>query len=220
MSSIVKPEYGPTLPELLRPLPPWLRRGAWACLAVLAAAAIWLGTGGAQLPETHVVIRGKRTFNLAWGRRMHRVSRPGALIALENRRDGLFLDSYVVRAVTLPAYRGWPGGILPLLAGRRLQEIARTAPGFAPSNPPEGRTRVNDAPGYQITWRERQNGRTIYSRDIWLVPPVDGERRAVLIELRSTPAAKTPNSDRTGGTGALKRPLRTFRFGTERVGGR
>jgi hypothetical protein len=217
---LVKPEYRPTLPELLRPLPRWARRCAWAALALLAAIAVWLGTGGAKPPETHVVVHGARTFNLAWGARMHRVSRPGALLALENRRNGLFLDSYVVRAVTLPPYRGFAGGsVLPILAGRRLQEIAATASGFMPSNPPEGRTRINDAPGYQITWRERQNGRTIYARDVWLVPPVDGERNAVLIELRSTPAANTPNADRTGGTGALKQPVRSFRFGTERAGG-
>jgi hypothetical protein len=40
------------------------------------------------------------------------------------------------------------------------------------------------------------------------------------VQLRTTRAAGTPNADRTGGTGALKQPLRSLRFGTERVGGR
>jgi hypothetical protein len=167
-----------------------------------------------------VVIRGARVFNLAWSpNRLHRIHVPGALLALEGSRDGLFLDSFTVRSVTLPAYRGaGAGAVLPLLAEQRLREVGG-ADGFVASNPPEGRTRINDAPGYQITWRERRGGRTIYAREIWLLPPVDGARDAVRLELRSTPAAGTPNADRTGGTGALKQALRTFRFGTERQGG-
>ena len=72
-----------------------------------------------------------------------------------------------------------------MLCGPRLsparRSCATTAPGFRASNPPEGRTRVNDSTGYQITWRERRDGRTIYARDIWLVPPVPGARDALLV---------------------------------------
>jgi GNAT superfamily N-acetyltransferase len=218
--SLVRPEYGPTLPELLRRVPRVVRWGVWAALAVLAAVVLFVGGGGTAPAETSAVIRGERTFNLAWSpERLHRTDVPGALLALEGSRDGLFLDSFTVRAVTLPAYRGaGAGAVLPLLAAQRLAEV-RGADGFVASNPPEGRARVNESPGYQITWRERRGGRTIYARDIWLLPPVDGARDAVRIELRSTPAAGTPNADRTGGTGALKQPLRSFRFGTERQGG-
>jgi hypothetical protein len=220
MSSLVRDEYRPTLPELLRGVARPVRIAVWAGIAVLAAAGLWLGTGGASAPETHVVIRGERTFNLAWtSDRLHRVRQEGALLALEGRRGDLFLDSFTVRAVTLPAYRGAPGGVLAVLASRRLAEVRETAPGFRASNPPDGRTRVNDSAGYQITWRERRDGRTIYARDIWLVPPKPGARDGLLVQMRTTPAAGTPNADRTGGTGALKQPLRSLRFGTERVGG-
>ena len=95
----------------------------------------------------------------------------GTLLALEGRRGDLFLDSYTVSSVTLPPYRGAPGGVLAVLGANRLRELRATAPGFVPSNPPEGRTRVNDSTGYQVTWRERRDGRTIYARDIWLVDP-------------------------------------------------
>ena len=142
------------------------------------------------------------------------------MLALEGRRGTLFLDSIEISAVTLPAYRGAPGGVLAVLGSRRLHELRTTAPGFTPANPPAGRTRVNDSGGYQITWRERRDGRTIYARDVWLVPPErPGARDAILVQLRSTPAAGTPNADRTGGAGALKMPLRSLRFGTERAGG-
>ena len=169
----------------------------------------------------HAVVRGDRTFNLAWDpSRLQRVDEKGTLLALEGRRGDLFLDSYTVSSVTLPPYRGAPGGVLAVLGANRLRELRATAPGFVPSNPPEGRTRVNDSTGYQITWRERRDGRTIYARDIWLVDPEPGSRDALLVQLRTTRAAGTPNADRTGGTGALKQPLRSLRFGTERVGGR
>jgi hypothetical protein len=220
MSSLVRDEYGPTLPELLRRVSRPLRIAAWAGLALLVAVGVWLGTGGASAPERHAVIRGERTFNLAWTpSRLERVQRPGALFALEGRRGDLFLDSFAVQPVTLPAYRGSPGGVLAVLGSRRLAELRATAPGFRASNPPEGRTRVNDSAGYQVTWSEKRGGRTIYARDIWLVPPVPGARDAILVQLRTTPAAGTPNADRTGSAGALKRPLRSLRFGTERVGG-
>jgi hypothetical protein len=221
MSTLVKDEYGPTLPELLRGVPRWAQAAAWTGIVVLLAVGLWLGTGGANAPERHVVVRGERTFNLAWNPdRLQRVQVPGALLALEGRRGDLFLDSLTIRPATLPAYEGAPGGVLAVLGAQRLEELRRTAPGFVPSNPPEGRTRVNDSTGYQITWRERRDGRTIYARDIWLMPPEAGARDAILVQLRTTPAAGTPNADRTGGTGALKQPLRSLRFGTERVGGR
>ncbi len=221
MSSLVKDEYGPTLPELLRGVPRWMQIAAWATIAALLAVGLWLGTGGAAAPERHEVVRGERTFNLAWDpTRLQPVRVDGALLALEGRRGDLFLDSMTIRAATLPAYSGAPGGVLSVLGTRRLRELRETAPGFTASNPPQGRTRVNDATGYQITWREKRDGRTIYARDIWLVPPEPGARDALLVQLRSTPAAGTPNADRTGNSGALKQPLRSLRFGTERVGGR
>jgi hypothetical protein len=221
MPALVKDQYGPSLPALLRGVPRWVQLVAWGAIALLIAVGLWLGTGGANAPETHLVVRGERTFNLAWNpNRLHRVRVPGALFALEGRRGDLFLDSMTIRAVTLPAYRGAPGGVLAVRGARKLREVARTVPGFRASNPPEGRTRVNDSTGYQITWRERRGGRSIYSRDIWLVPPKPGARDAMLVELRTTRAAGTPKADRTGGTGALKQPLRSLRFGTERAGGR
>jgi hypothetical protein len=221
MSALVRDEYGPTLPELLRRVPRWAQIAAWAAIALLIAVGLWLGTGGANAPEQHVVVRGERTFNLAWNPRgLHRVTEPGALFALEGSRGDLFLDSLTIRSVTLPAYRGAPGGVLAVLGAKRLRELSATAPGFKASNPPEGRARVNDSTGYQVTWRERRDGRSIYARDIWLVPPVAGARDAIVVQLRTTPAAGTPNAARTGGTGALKQPLRSLRFGTERVGGR
>ena len=51
-----------------------------------------------------------------------------------------------------------------------------------------------------------------------LVPfsdPPAPERRGATLELLGTPAAGIPNAGAIGDAGALKLPLRSFRFGTE-----
>jgi hypothetical protein len=217
LADLVRPEAGPTLPDLLRPLPRVARAAVWGGLAAIVLVLAWLALGGADPAEEEIVVRGERTFNLAHGGTFERVAAPGALLALQRRReDGLFLDGFTVRPLTLPPYRGAASGTLPLVGGERLAALERRLEGFRPANPVEGRTRVNAAPGYQLTYALRRDGRTIYARDILLVPDAPGERRGVLLELRTTPAAGTPNAARVGATGALRLPLRSFRFGTER----
>jgi hypothetical protein len=217
LADLVRPDAGPTLPELLRPLPRVARAAVWGGLGALVLVAAWLGLGGAAPAEEHVVVRGERTFNLVHGGSFTPAAAPGALLVLERaREDGLFLDGLTVRPLALPAYRGAASGTLPLVAGERLAALRRRLPRFSPGNPVEGRTRVNAAPGYQLTYAFRRGGRTIYARDVLLVPEAPGERRGVLLELRTTSAAGTPNANRVGATGALRLPLRSFRFGTER----
>ena len=48
---------------------------------------------------------------------------------------------------------------------------------------------------------------------------LDPVREGVILELAATPVSGTPNAQSTGNHGALKKPLRSFRFGTERTGG-
>ncbi len=217
LADLVRPDAGPTLPELLRPLPRAVRAAVWAGLAAVVVVVAWVALGGAAPEEEEIVVRGERTFNLAHGGAFREVRAPGALLALERTRpsDGLFLDGLTVRPLTLPPYRGAASGTLPLVAGERLAALRRL-PGFTPGNPVEGRARVNAAPGYALVYSFRRGGRTIYARDVLLVPETPGERRGVLLELRTTPAAGTPNAGRVGATGALRLPLRSFRFGTER----
>ena len=46
-----------------------------------------------------------------------------AVFALRRERNGLFLDSYVVRPLDLPPYRGAVGGTLPVYAVHYLDEL-------------------------------------------------------------------------------------------------
>lgn len=225
LESVVKPEYRPTLPELLRPLPRWARWGIIALLLLPVVAGAWLLTVGAREAETWVVVREPVAFNLAYGPRLERVAARGAALRLEQRRDGLFVQSFTVRSLALPAYRGTPAGALPAYASAYEARLERTTADYELVR--EGRTRINENPGYEIVFRGTIDGRRLYGRHILLVPAVDEDgdlaldptREGVVIELVATPVSGTPNAQSTGTVGALKKPLRSFRFGTERSGG-
>lgn len=215
--SALKPGYGPTLAELVARLPRPARVALTAAgalvLALAVAAAVRAGAD-----ETAVIVRKPVAFNLVYGPDLERRSRPGALLALERRRGDLFLDSYVVRELVLAPYRGSVSGTLPVVAFDYIRRLRRRYEGFELVL--EGRTRVNNAVGYQVVFRARLGERTLYGRHLMLVSEEPaGQRRGVVLELASTPAAGTPNAEATGTIGALKSALRSLRFGTERQGG-
>ncbi len=215
--TVVKPQYGPTLPHLVRELPR-AQQLAVIALAVLLIGGAALVAMRARPPQTHVIVRATTTFNLAYGAQLRRVSQPGSLFALRRDRDGLFLDSYVVRPPMLPLYSGAAGGMLPVYAEHYLERMRRR---YGPSElAVDGRTRINNAIGYQLALRAKRGGRTLYVRHLLLVPVApEGARRGVLVELESTPAAGTPNAAGVGNAGPLKQAMRSFRFGTSRTGG-
>jgi hypothetical protein len=216
--SAVKPQYGPTLVQMLAPRSLAVRTGE-AALAVLLVAAVVAIALAARPDETFVLEHEPVTFNLVYGPQFRRVRRAGSVVALEHERaTGLFLDSYVLRPLTLPPYRGAVGGMLPLYADGYIDRLRRRYRGFEFVG--EGRARINNGVGYAVSFRFKRGRRTIFGRHVLLVEELpDGQRRGVVIELESTPAAGTPNADEIGNHGALKTPLRSFRFGEDREGG-
>jgi hypothetical protein len=215
--SAVKAQYGPTLPQLVRTLPRAGQAAVVALVALLAVLAVAL-TLRSRPDETHVIVRDGVTFNLAYGPQLRRESPPGALFALRRERGGLFLDSYVVRPLTLAPYRGTAGGVLPVYSVAYMERLRKRYGDV--DLVLEGRTRINNAIGYQLVLRGKLGARTLYVRHLLLVPDEpEGERRGVIIELESTPAAGTPNAVGIGNAGPLKQAMRSFRFGTSREGG-
>jgi hypothetical protein len=215
--SAVKPQYGPTLVQLLAPRPLAVRVAAGIGAAVLIVAVVLIALS-TRPDVTYVLEHEPVTFNLGYGPQFERVSKAGTVVALSHVRDGLFLDSYVVRPLALPPYRGAVGGMLPVYADGYTERLRHRYNGFEFVS--EGRTRVNNAIGYEVTFRAKRGGRTIYGRHLLLVEDSpDGLRRGVILELTSTAAAGTPNADEIGNHGALKQALRSFRFGSDRTGG-
>ena len=194
---VIKPEYGPTLLQLLAPRPLALRLAVAALAAALVVAA---GLAIASRPdETAVLVREPVTFNFAYGPQFERVARAGALVFLRHDDGTLFLDSYAVRPLTLPSYRGAAAGVLPVYADGYLRTLRRRYAKFELVG--EGRARINNAIGYQLTFRALSGtGRRLYGGHLLLVEEdVAGLRRGVVIELESTPrpARRTPRRSAT-----------------------
>jgi len=218
LPALVKPGFGPSAPELLGRLPRWAQVGLALLAAALVALAAWWMIAGRGDGEQFTVVAGPVPSTLAWGEEFERVAQEGALLALEHRRrDGLFLSSFTVRPLLLPPYRGQSSGILPLLATFHIDDLRDRHPDFRLVE--EGKARLNGIPGYQAVFRAKRRGpageRTIYGRDVMLVPDVPGARRGVLLQLRATPASATPNPRGIGSYGPLRTPYRSFRLGTD-----
>ena len=211
--SAVRPEFGPSLPQLLRArlgVPPLVSRAIAAAL-VLAAVVVALLLRGNDVPLVH---RSPPVFNLRYASVLHRSPpSPGVLLDLEGRRGDLFVQSLTIRPLHLPAYRGSVSGMLPVYAEPHVRAVSRRYDGFVALE--EGKARINDAPGYQVGFRARLGRRTIYGREILLVPDQPGAREGVVITVVQTHAAGAHSVDDVGAVGAIKKPLRSFRFGTE-----
>jgi len=215
--SVVKAQYGPTLPQILGRRSLGLRVAVVVLLVVAVVAGAVIAVL-ARAQETALIVRGPATFNLVYPDQLTRISEPRSLLALHRDRGGLFLDSYVVRPLDLPPYRGAVGGTLPVYATHYLDALRKRYGRFELAG--EGRTRINNGIGYQVFLRAKRGGRTLYVRHLLLVPDdPEGARRGVILEIESTPAAGTPNALGVGNAGPLKQALRSFRFGTSREGG-
>jgi hypothetical protein len=216
VSAAVQPQYGPTLLQLLARRPRRDQIAAAAFTGVLVVAAIVIGLRS-RPDETVVLLHKPTTFNFAYGPQLRRATQPGTLVALRRVKGDVFLESFVIKDLRLPPYQGAVGGMLPLYADDYMKALRRRYPGAQLVN--EGRSRINNAVGYQMTFRGRRDGRALFIRHFLLVPELpDGQRRGVQIELESTYGAGTPSAEETGAIGPLRQALRSFRFGEDREG--
>jgi hypothetical protein len=216
--SVVRPEFGPTLPELLGPRVRALPRPLVWALAALAAAAVaalaWAVVRPAPGRETLVVHR-PVAFNILAPTGLRRVApRAGEVLRLETPAGAADPQTYAVRPLRLPAYRGDVSATLTLLSVALVDEMQRTIPGFVWRG--DGKARINDSPGYQIVYQARDGARTFYGRRVLLMPGTPAPREGVDLDLRSARSPAVPTVDAVGANGLLKLPLRSFRFGTER----
>lgn len=215
--AVVASEHRPTLGDLLTPRIG--RRGVLilAVLAVLAAAGLLASALRSSSDEIVIVERsGPVPFNLAHTAGLERVAPQGdELLRLEARRDdGLFVQSFGVEPLRLPAYRGDIGGVLPVEAAREIERLRDRFAEFELVR--DGKARVNDVPAYSISFRARLGERRLYGREVLLPEPASGSREGVRLLLLSTPAGGVNDAADVGVRGVIKRPYRTFRFGTER----
>jgi hypothetical protein len=211
----MKPGYGPTLGRLLSPR--WQAASPLARGLVIAAGVglLALLVGAAlTLENASFSHGGKLPFSFAY-RSLYRVAPDqGGYVKVQRRRsDGALEDSYAVEPLLLPAYSGEVSGELPVYASGYIRALRQRDVGFVLRG--EGKTRVNAVPAYQVLYTALVEGRTMYGRDVLLLPERQGAREGVDIVMLTSPTANSQVDSplEVASTGVLLRPLKTFTFG-------
>lgn len=183
--TVVRPEFEPTLPALVR-----RRFGVRERITVgLVVGAVVLIAVAALVVRPRVdsvselVHSGAPAFDLLYANgALHEADpRPGEIARLEGRR-GRQSTTITVRPLALPQYEGDVAhGLLPVYASGHIESLAQELDGFQLLD--EHRTRINGAPGYEIRFRY---GQTTLGTDTMLLPDEEDARGAVLLSLRRT----------------------------------
>ena len=221
--SVVRPEFGPTLPELLAPRVRALPRAAQIALAVLAAlvvaGAVYVVVHRREADERpQAVVRSPIAYNLLYASPLERVAPRGReTLRLQTPAGDAAPQSFTVTPYKLPPYKGDATGILTLQSANMITQMRRTIPGFVWRG--DGRVNYNRQPGYEILYQAKIDGRTTYGRRTILLPGGDTPpREGVDIWMVAARSDTVPRVDAVGATNgtALKTAIRSFRFGTER----
>src|SRR5690242_5857202 len=159
--SAVRPEFGPTLPELLGPRIRALPRAVRLALAALAALVVLLLVyalffrGEGTKAKRAVIVREPVAFNFVYRAPFRKQAPPAGELARVGSKD----QSFSVRELKLPAYRGDAAGFLPLYAATLQQQMARDLPGFAWRA--DGRANINKQQGFEIVFQFRRSDGTL-----------------------------------------------------------
>ncbi len=211
----IRPEYGPTLGRLLSPRWRAASPGTRALVRVLLVALFALALATFfTLENAHYSHGGRVPFSFSY-RGLYRVHpEPGEYVKLERHSSsGRLLDSLVVKPLVLPPYTGDLSGELPLYAAGYVRALQSRYADFVLRG--EGKTKVNTVPAYAVMYTARVNGRTMWGRDVLLLPEREGARQGVDIVMLTSPTAnKLVTSPLEVSTaGVLLKPVRTFSLG-------
>jgi hypothetical protein len=211
----MKQQYGPTLGQLLSPR--WRAASPLARRVVMASGVGLLALlviAGLTLENAKYSHGGRVPFSFSY-RSLYRVAPdPGEFVKMQRRRsDGELEDSLAVRPLRLPPYSGELSGELPLYAAGYIRALSRRYPQFVLQG--EGKTKVDTIFAYAVAYTTVFEGRTMWGRDILVLPERRGAREGVDIALLTSPKANSQvdSPSEVGSTGVLSRSLRTFSFG-------
>ncbi len=208
----LKPQYGPTLGQVLaprwrearRPIRMLIIAAAIALLAVVVGAAL-------TLENAHYSHGGPAPFSFSYRDLYRTTPAPGEFVRVHRLdHNGHLKDSFAVGPLLLPPYSGAVNGELPLYASAYIEGLRRRYAGFVLRG--EGKTRVNTVPAYTIFYSARIEGRRVFGRDILLLPERPHPRAGVRIVMLTSPGANSQVNApvEVGTAGVLERPLETF----------
>jgi hypothetical protein len=217
--SVVRPEFGPTLPELVGPRIRALgRRGRialWVAVAALAGAiAAWALASGSG--RTEVLVREPVAFTMVHGPGLAEARpRRGEVLRLQTPSRAGPAQSFAVTPLRLGHYRGDPTAVLTGMSPLLVERMRARLPGFVWRG--DGRVNINKQPGYAILYQYRAPRGTVYGHRVLLLPGGDQPpREGVDISMLAERSAAVSRVAAVGANGELKTALRSFRFGTER----
>jgi hypothetical protein len=215
--SVVREEFGPTLPELVGRQLGVRTRTVWLALAAIGAVAVVVVAWLALRPDPNqstVVVREPVTYNLIFPDALQRVApRSGETLRLQSRSGPP--QSFVVHPLRLQPYKGDVTAALTFMSARLIDEMRGQYQDFVWRG--DGRVNINKQPGYQIIFQAHVDGHTTYGRRVLLVAEPDPPpREGVDLTILAARSPSVPNLDSVGATGALKTAYRSFRFGTDR----
>jgi hypothetical protein len=212
---LVRPEFGPSLPELVSRRFSVSRRvvGIAAVIALIVLAVVVklvIDDGREKL-----VVHGNPSFNVLYDPgQLHRVApKPGELMRLDGRRAHAAVE-ITARNANLPPFNGDAiGGQLPVYTAQYAIELAKQLPGFMLGD--EGRARIDQAPGYQIAYTSGTSGNRSYWREIFVMPDANQPDQTVALRLRQTFSGPTGRPAQAL-VQAAKKAYFSFRFGANR----
>jgi hypothetical protein len=215
--SVVREEFGPTLPVLVGRRLGVRTRTVWLALAAIGAVAVVVVAWLALRPDPNqstVVVREPVTYNLIFPDALQRVApRSGETLRLQSRSGPP--QSFVVHPLRLQPYKGDVTAALTFMSARLIDEMRGQYQDFVWRG--DGRVNINKQPGYQIIFQAHVDGHTTYGRRVLLVAEPDPPpREGVDLTILAARSPSVPNLDSVGATGALKTAYRSFRFGTDR----
>jgi hypothetical protein len=183
----VKPEYGPSLPELIRSRVVRVPRRLRIALVIVAVAVVALASGAlARRGASAINVRaGATSFSFSYSS-MRREAPPSGQYALfvAQRRSKL-VARLEFGPLRVPVYRGYMSGLEPVLAANYIRGFAAHTPGFVLQS--EGPTSVNGLAGYNFTYARQLDGATYEGRVIFLTPHYAGDRHGVTISMLAQP---------------------------------
>jgi hypothetical protein len=213
---LLRPEFGPTLPELVSRRFSVSRRAA-AVAGVVALIVVAIGIKIAvDNGREKLVVHGRPSYNVLYDpSQLHRAPLQGdEQMRLAGKRPHVQVE-LTARPAKLPPYSGDViGGQLPLYTAQYAGRLKQQLPGFQMGS--EGKARLNQAPGYQISYTSGSAGNKTFWREVWVMPKADEPDQTVVVKMRQT------FSGRPGPRGqellaATKKAFRSFRFGTGRA---
>jgi hypothetical protein len=182
MSSIVRPEFGESLPTTLGPK--WRALGrlpralilAAAAAVVIVVAALLLGVGS---PTRKVEVAAPVPFQLQYDSDLlqQRLAVGRESLRLESPAGVGAKRSFVVQPALLPAYKGSIQGVLPLWAEQMTRQMSAGDPSY--TTVAEAPVLLEEQPGYEILYRFSRGGRSFYGRRVILFPVDPGARAGV-----------------------------------------